>query len=411
MRLYPAVNTIYPTGRRNNTDAHTVNDIARPAFPPYAPYLLPQVTHIRLLMPHILTSGRISVHSNALAKRVYSRPPMILHNVSLRPFNTFGIDVSAKMLAQVASEDALKEVLEHHRRSNQELLILGGGSNILFTRNVDALVLINQLEGIHIIQEDEQNVTVKAGAGVVWHHLVMHCVAQGWCGIENLSLIPGRVGAAPMQNIGAYGVELREVFSELEAIHTRSGQLRRFTNADCHFGYRESIFKHELRGQYIITSVSLSLSKHPKLNTSYGAIAQELEKMQVQQPTVADVSRAVINIRRSKLPDPAQLGNAGSFFKNPVVSCEVANHIRREHPDLPSYPADGGVKLAAGWLIELCGWKGKVVGNTGSHRNQALVLVNYGNATGQEIFQLSDSIIQSVRNTFGVELEREVNVY
>jgi len=336
---------------------------------------------------------------------------MILTNVSLRPFNTFGIEVTAKAMAQVTTEDALREVLEHHRQSKEELLILGGGSNILFTRNVDALVLINQLEGIHIISEDGQSVTVKAGAGVVWHDLVMHCVAQGWGGIENLSLIPGKVGAAPMQNIGAYGVELREVFTELEAIHIDSGELRSFTNADCRFGYRESVFKHDLRGQYIITSVTLRLSKHPKLNTSYGAISQELEKMHVQQPSVADVSRAVINIRRSKLPDPARLGNAGSFFKNPVVSSELADSIRREHPDLPSYPADGGVKLAAGWLIEKCGWKGKVVGNTGSHRDQALVLVNYGNATGQEIFQLSEKIMQSVENTFGVELEREVNVY
>jgi len=336
---------------------------------------------------------------------------MMLRNVSLRPFNTFGIDVTAKAMAQVTTMDALQEVLEHHRRTKEELLILGGGSNILFTRNVDGLVLVNELEGIDIVHENEESVIVKAGAGVVWHDLVIHCVAQGWGGIENLSLIPGKVGAGPMQNIGAYGVELREVFMELEAIHINSGERQVLSNADCRFGYRESVFKRDLRGQHVITSVTLRLSKQPNLNTSYGAISQELEQMGVHQPSVADVSRAVINIRRSKLPDPAELGNAGSFFKNPVVAEDVAQQLRYSHPDLPSYPADGGVKLAAGWLIEKCGWKGKVVGNTGSHRDQALVLVNYGNATGQEIFQLSEKIMQSVRDTFGVELEREVNVY
>jgi UDP-N-acetylmuramate dehydrogenase len=336
---------------------------------------------------------------------------MMLRNVSLRPFNTFGIDVMAKSLARVTTEDALHEVLEHHRRSKEELLILGGGSNILFTRNVDGLVLVNELAGIGIVSEDGQHVTVKAGAGVVWHDLVLHSVAQGWGGIENLSLIPGKVGAGPMQNIGAYGVELREVFMELEAVHINSGERQVFSNADCRFGYRESVFKRDLRGQYIITTVTLKLSKQPKLNTSYGAISQELEKMGVHQPSVSDVSRAVINIRRSKLPDPAVLGNAGSFFKNPVVEEGLAQQLRTAHPDLPSYPADGGVKLAAGWLIEKCGWKGKVVGNTGSHRDQALVLVNYGNASGSEIFELSADIMRSVKDTFGVELEREVNVY
>ncbi|MCF8256918.1 MAG: UDP-N-acetylmuramate dehydrogenase [Flavobacteriales bacterium] len=336
---------------------------------------------------------------------------MILNNVSLRPFNTFGIDVMAKALTQVTTEDELREVLEHNRKTTDDLLILGGGSNILFTRNMNGLVLVNQLGGISIVREDTDSVTIRAGAGVVWHELVMHCVVLGWGGIENLSLIPGRVGAAPMQNIGAYGVELREVFTELEALHIYSGELRRFTNEDCQFGYRESVFKRNLHGQYIIISVTITLSKHPKLNISYGAIGEELEKMGVGRPALADVSRAVINIRKSKLPDPAVLGNAGSFFKNPTVSKDLADHIRQSHPDLPSYPANGGMKLAAGWLIEKCGWKGKVVGNTGSHRNQALVLVNYGHATGAEIFQLSEDIMHSVQDTFGVELEREVNVY
>lgn len=338
-------------------------------------------------------------------------PCMILHNVSLRQFNTFGIDVKAEALAKVTTENELQELLDQYRRTKGELLILGGGSNILFTRNVSGLVLVNELGGIDIVHQDTDSVTLKAGAGLVWHNLVMHCVAQGWGGIENLSLIPGKVGAGPMQNIGAYGVELRDVFVQLEAIHIFSGERQVFSNADCRFGYRESVFKRELRGQHIITSVTLRLSKQPRLNTSYGAISQELEQMGVQQPSVADVSRTVINIRRSKLPDPVELGNAGSFFKNPVVAEDVAQQLRHSHPDLPSYPAEGGVKLAAGWLIEKCGWKGKVVGNTGSHRNQALVLVNYGSATGREIFELSADIMRSVKDTFGVELEREVNVY
>jgi len=338
-------------------------------------------------------------------------PTMVRHNVPLRPLNTFGMDVRAAALAEVTSADGLSELLDHHRKDPGELLILGGGSNILFTRNVDGLVLLNRIGGIDVIFEDADTVTVRAGAGVVWHDLVMHCVSNGLGGIENLSLIPGNVGAAPMQNIGAYGVELREVFTSLEATHIREGHTRSFSNDECAFGYRESVFKRELKGEYVITSVTLRLSRRPKLNISYGAIPQELERMGVTHPGIADVSRAVINIRRGKLPDPAVLGNAGSFFKNPVVSTHTAEAIRREHPDLPTYPAEGGMKLAAGWLIEKCGWKGKVVGSTGSHRDQALVLVNYGNATGDEILRLSEDIMRSVRDTFGVALEREVNIY
>lgn len=335
----------------------------------------------------------------------------IQHNVSLLPLNTFGLDVRAAALSEITCLETLAELLEHQKKSALKLLILGGGSNILFTKDVDELVLLNRIGGMKVVSENQNSVTVKAGAGVAWHDLVMHCVSNGWGGIENLSLIPGNLGAAPMQNIGAYGVELREVFTELEATHINDGHIRTFSNAECAFGYRESVFKRDLKGEYIITSVTLRLSKRPRLNISYGAIPQELERMGVTEPGIADVSRAVIRIRKSKLPDPALLGNAGSFFKNPVVSEETAETIRREFSDLPSYPVADGVKLAAGWLIEKCGWKGKVVGHTGSHRDQALVLVNYGNATGQEIFKLSGNIIQSVQETFGVSLEREVNIY
>jgi UDP-N-acetylmuramate dehydrogenase len=336
---------------------------------------------------------------------------MTEYNVSLRSFNTFGLDVTAKVLSRIGAMNDLQAVISENLKKNEPLLILGGGSNMLFTRNVDGLVLKNELSGIAVTHEDAETITICAGAGVRWHRLVMHCVDHGWGGIENLSLIPGNVGAAPMQNIGAYGVELKDVFHSLEAVHLKTGDVRHFTPSECAFGYRESIFKHSLKGAYIITSVSLKLRKQPQLNTSYGAIGQELESMGVLSPTVKDVSQAVINIRRSKLPDPEKLGNAGSFFKNPVVSREQFETLIGNYPKIPAYPADSKVKLAAGWLIEQCGWKGKVVGKTGSHRDQALVLVNYGGATGAEILQLSEDIMRSVFDTFGVQLEREVNVY
>jgi len=336
---------------------------------------------------------------------------MTEHNVSLRNLNTFGLDVTAKVLLRIGTLDELQEVISDNFRKDEPVLILGGGSNMLFTRNVDGLVIKNELSGIAITHEDESTVTICAGAGVSWHELVVHCVNQGWGGIENLSLIPGNVGAAPMQNIGAYGVELKDVFHSLEAIHLKTGELRHFTSSECTFGYRESIFKLGLKGVYIITAVSLKLRKQPQLDISYGAIIQELESMGVHSPTVKDVSQAVIRIRRSKLPDPAKLGNAGSFFKNPVIENAQFEGLKKSYPEMPAYPSDKKVKLAAGWLIEQCGWKGKVVGKSGSHRNQALVLVNYGGATGNEILQLSEDIMRSVFDTFGVQLEREVNVY
>jgi UDP-N-acetylmuramate dehydrogenase len=336
----------------------------------------------------------------------------IEHNVSLQPYNTFGIDVRAKHLVRVQNELHISELLADKDLKIKNRFILGGGSNVLFTKNVDGLVIKNEIEGIEVVQENNGYVILKVGAGVSWHALVMHSVKLGLYGIENLALIPGNVGAAPMQNIGAYGVELKDVFHDLEAVHFRRAEMNRFYAADCNFGYRESVFKRALRGQYLITYVSLKLQKQGKLNTSYGAIAQQLEAMGVQEPTLKDVSDAVIAIRRSKLPDPKVLGNAGSFFKNPVVDFAVYERLKHQYPTIPAYPSEGtSMKLAAGWLIEQCGWKGKVVGNTGSHRDQALVLVNYGNATGVEILQLSKAIIKSVFDTFGVQLEQEVNVY
>lgn len=336
---------------------------------------------------------------------------MIEKNVSLRPYNTFGLEAQAKLMARVGSIPELQEVLADSKLQSEERFILGGGSNILLTRNVDGLVIKNEISGIEVVGETEDHFLVKSGAGVIWHELVMHCIENSYAGIENLSLIPGNVGAAPMQNIGAYGVELKNVFHSLEAVEMSTGNVAVFSARDCEFGYRESVFKRKLKGQFIISSVTLKLNKQPNINTSYGAIEQELERLRVSTPTIQDVSRAVINIRQSKLPDPKELGNSGSFFKNPVVLTSKYEELKSKHPNIPGYPAGENTKLAAGWLIEQCGWKGKVVGQTGSHSKQALVLVNYGNATGVEIFELSEQIMQSVYDTFGVQLEREVNVY
>lgn len=336
---------------------------------------------------------------------------MIEKNVSLRPYNTFGLNAHAKLMARVDSVSGLQEVLANSKLKKEERFVLGGGSNILLTRDIDGLVIKNELLGIELIDQTDDSYFLRSGAGVVWHELVMHCIQNNYAGIENLSLIPGNVGAAPMQNIGAYGVELKDVFHSLEAVEMATGNVETFSAADCDFGYRESVFKRKFKGQFIISSVTLKLAKKPQLNTSYGAIEEELERLGITSPTIRDVSKAVINIRQSKLPDPKELGNSGSFFKNPVVPTALYEKLKAEHPSIPGYPSGEETKLAAGWLIEQCGWKGKVVGNTGSHAKQALVLVNYGNATGVEIFELSEQIMKSVYDTFGVQLEREVNVY
>lgn len=349
----------------------------------------------------------------------------ILENVSLRKLNTFGIDASAKYFLEASSISHIHDLLEGKLspRNGTSLLTLGGGSNILFTKNFDGLVLKNSLKGIELLKQDPEYYYVKVGAGEVWHQFVMHCIQKNYAGVENLSLIPGSVGAAPIQNIGAYGVEQKEVFHELEAIDIHDNKQVVIRKSDCEFGYRDSIFKREAKGKYIITSVTFKLFKTPKLNTSYGAINQEMEKMGVKEVSIASISQAVCNIRRSKLPDPEKIGNAGSFFKNPTIPIEQYQELKKKFPDVVAFPpsplparpdrSDGGKagtgwKLAAGWLIEQCGWKGKQVGSTGVHKDQALVLVNYGSANGTEIFELSGKILQSVKEKFGVDLEREV---
>lgn len=335
---------------------------------------------------------------------------MILENTSLKPYNTFGIDVKASYLGRFSSVGELQEALE--QMSNQELLVLGGGSNVLFVRErFDGCVLLNEIKGFDVVEETNDWVIVRSGAGEIWHEFVLKCIEHGFCGIENLSLIPGSVGASPMQNIGAYGVEIKDVFEKLEAYHIESGEVQTFSKEECEFGYRESVFKRKLKGQYIITCVYFKLAKNSAVNTSYGVIAAELEKEGIVNPTMKDVSNAVIAIRKSKLPDPKQIGNAGSFFKNPVVDISLLEKILTQYPTAPNYPAtEGSVKLAAGWLIEQTGWKGKTLGHYGVHTLQALVLVNYQGATGQEIYDLSTSIIADVKEKFGVELEREVNI-
>jgi UDP-N-acetylmuramate dehydrogenase len=335
---------------------------------------------------------------------------MFKENISLKPYNTFGIDVSANRFAAFSSVEELKKLLSE-RKSNEPLLILGGGSNVLLTKSFDGLVLKNEIKGFELISESDDEVFVECGAGEVWHQFVMNCIENGFAGLENLSLIPGSVGASPMQNIGAYGVEIKDVFEYLDALEIASGEKRRFKKEDCNFGYRESVFKNIYKDQFVICRVAFRLSKNPKINTSYGAIESELQKMGISEPTIRDVSNAVIAIRKSKLPDPAVLGNAGSFFKNPVVDESLVEKIKVTYPEVPNYPAESGKrKLAAGWLIETAGWKGKVVEKCGVHKLQALVLVNYGGSTGKQVYDLSSQIIHDVVAKFGVTLEREVNI-
>jgi UDP-N-acetylmuramate dehydrogenase len=333
----------------------------------------------------------------------------VQQNVSLKQYNTFGIDVAASQFATFSDLEELKELANASSASRQ--LILGGGSNMLFTGDFTGWVLKNDIKGVKVVNETEEFVYVQAGAGENWHQLVQHCVNQGWAGLENLSLIPGNVGASPMQNIGAYGVEVKDLIQEVQAWHIGEQQLVSFTNEACEFGYRESVFKHKYKNQFVILQVTYRLRKHPVFHTSYGAIQKELELMGVQELSIRAVAEAVIRIRSSKLPDPSKLGNAGSFFKNPSVIKEKMEQLKVDFPTIPAYEnADGSWKLAAGWLIEQCGWKGFRSGDAGCHAQQALVLVNYGGATGKEIFQLSEEILQSVVEKFGVLLEREVNI-
>ncbi|MFN4146995.1 MAG: UDP-N-acetylmuramate dehydrogenase [Runella sp.] len=331
--------------------------------------------------------------------------------VSLKPYNTFGIEATARYFVEIDNEQDIQTLYQLPDFQNLPLLILGGGSNLLFTQDFGGWVVKINIKGIEILKEDQQHVWVRVGAGENWHEFVMYCVERQWAGLENLSLIPGTVGAAPMQNIGAYGVEIKDTFDHLEAIEIATGQQHRFDNATCRFGYRDSIFKQEAKGKYIITNVCFKLNKVPVFNTSYGDIQRTLDQMGIKKLSIEAISEAVVRIRRSKLPDPAEIGNAGSFFKNPEIPRSQFEQLQMQYPDIPHYPVSAStVKVPAGWLIEQCGWKGKRTGNVGVHTRQALVLVNYGGGRGLEIKQLAEKIQASVQDKFGIHLHTEVNI-
>lgn len=330
-------------------------------------------------------------------------------NISLRPYNTFGIDAQAEHFIQLTDTDRLAEIAATWPGEKH---VIGGGSNILLTKDVAGLTILNCLKGIEQVKEDEHHVWLKVASGEVWHELVIHAINHGWGGIENLALIPGTVGAAPMQNIGAYGVEVKEVIEEVTAWHWEENQYITLNNEECRFGYRDSIFKHELKGKVFITDVVFRLNKKALFNTSYGAITQELEKMGVTELSIKAIADAVIAIRSSKLPNPKVIGNAGSFFKNPSVSKLQYDELQQQYPGIPSYPIDDThVKVPAGWLIEQCGLKGYSAGNTAVHDKQALVLVNKRQATGKEVWELSEKVLQTVQEKFGITLEREVQIW
>ncbi|MBK8343175.1 MAG: UDP-N-acetylmuramate dehydrogenase [Bacteroidetes bacterium] len=334
----------------------------------------------------------------------------VSNNINLSSYNTFGISANAKEFITINSINEIALSIDA-KIFSQKHLIIGGGSNILLGGDYDGIVIKNNLKGKQVINEDDEFVWVKAAGGEIWHELVMFCVNLNLGGIENLSLIPGTVGAAPIQNIGAYGVELTDVFETLEAIDIVTGELKIFSKAECAFGYRTSVFKTNLKGKYFITAVTFKLSKHPIIKMQYGAIKDVLAAQQIDAPTIKDISNAVIAIRSSKLPDPKILGNAGSFFKNPEISNTHYNDLKLVYPEMPGFTTQNNLtKVPAGWLIEQCGWKGKRVGNTGAHKDQALVLVNYGNATGQEIIALAETIQQSVMDKFGIAIVPEVNL-
>ncbi|WP_350291208.1 UDP-N-acetylmuramate dehydrogenase [uncultured Croceitalea sp.] len=334
----------------------------------------------------------------------------IQENISLKNYNTFGIGAIAKFFLEINSLLQLQKALQ--LSAYPEKFIISGGSNMLLTKDIDALVLHINLKGISVFEDDDETVVIKVMAGENWHELVLWSLEQGYGGIENLSLIPGNTGTAPIQNIGAYGVELKDVFVSCQAMHIKTQELHEFTKEDCKFGYRDSIFKNDAKGEYIITSVKLKLTKNGHtLNTFYGAIEEELEQNNIIHPTIKDVSNAVIAIRKNKLPDPAEIGNSGSFFKNPVVSKKIFEAFQKKNPDAPYYEmGDKKFKIPAGWLIEQCGYKGKRFGDAGVHPKQALVLVNYGNATGEEILDLAFTIKKAVLDKFKISIVPEVNI-
>jgi len=332
----------------------------------------------------------------------------IQRNISLKTYNTFGISVNAQRYIEITSLNDLKELLI----TEKDFFILSGGSNLLLTKDIEKLVVHLNIKGIEVLHSDENDIFVKVQAGENWHDFVLWCIDHNYGGIENLSLIPGNVGTTPIQNIGAYGVEVKDTIYEVEGLEIKSNTSKVFTNKDCGFGYRNSIFKNELKGKYIITSVTFKLTKSQhKLNSSYGAIQSELENNNVKNPSIEDISNAVIAIRQSKLPDPKEIGNSGSFFKNPIISTTDFKKLQKKHLDVPHYiVSKNEVKVPAGWLVEQCGFKGKRFGDAGVHKNQALVLVNYGNATGKEVWELAQKIQKTVLERFGIALETEVNI-
>jgi len=336
----------------------------------------------------------------------------IQHNISLKNYNTFGVEATAKRFITIDSFYDLQQLI----KKEKDLFLISGGSNMLLTKDINKLVVHINIKGISIDKETDNHVYLTVNAGEVWHEFVLWCVSQNYGGIENLSSIPGNVGTCPIQNIGAYGVEVKDTITKVEALEIKTGKLITFSNDECQFGYRNSIFKNEAKGKYIITSVSFCLTKkNHKKNTSYGAIETALATKNIQRSSLKDISDAIISIRKSKLPDPKELGNSGSFFKNPVISEKAFKTLQKEHPNVPFYQVNPSTsnnlyKIPAGWLVEQSGFKGKRFGDAGVHKNQALVLVNYGNATGKEIYELAQKIQKSVRNNFKIDLEIEVNI-
>ncbi|GFD92848.1 UDP-N-acetylenolpyruvoylglucosamine reductase [Alteromonas sp. KUL156] len=332
----------------------------------------------------------------------------IQENISLKEYNTFGIDVNAKRFVSITSVYQLQQLLKEEKN----LFLISGGSNMLLTKDIENLVVHIDIKGISIDRENPNNIHLTVNAGENWHEFVLWCVSQNYGGLENLSLIPGNVGTCPIQNIGAYGVEVKDTITKVEAVEIKTGKLVSFSAEECQFGYRNSIFKNEAKGKYVLTSVSFQLTKNNhKLNTSYGAIESELASKDITNPTIKDISDAVIAIRQSKLPDPKEIGNSGSFFKNPVISREHFEKLQKKYPNTPSYViSDTEIKVPAGWLIEQSGFKGKRFGDYGVHEKQALVLVNYGNAKGNEIYELAQNIQHTIKEKFNINLEIEVNI-
>ena len=334
----------------------------------------------------------------------------IKNNISLKSYNTFGIDVQAKYFVSVKTIDELKTIYQSEQFPNK--FILGGGSNMLLTKDVDALVIHLNIKGKTIVKQTENNVLITCQTGENWHEFVLWTLDQDFGGLENLSLIPGNVGSSPIQNIGAYGVELKDTFHSCEALNLKTLSIETFTNADCEFGYRNSIFKQKRKDEFIILNVTFKLTKQPhQLHTNYGVITEELNTLNINQPTIQDVSKAIISIRESKLPDPKKIGNSGSFFKNPVITKQEFVTLQRNFPDVPHYIlSDGEIKVPAGWLIEQAGFKGKTFGSYGVHKKQALVLVNYGNSNGKDILKLSQLIQKTILRLFKISIETEVNI-